>query len=167
MLGVADCLWTETDTMHWGTLCAVWLAAGLAMTQRQASGRSSWLCCASPWVRRTFVGALMVTHQPMLHRSNTAALAHVARVCMCGTTAGEKFVVTSAMKELRVCTFDDANNWWCGEAVRKADKSNAWRPPCSCLLQAIVLTPHLRCPSFLPSLHQAPSLQQHGTQTAK
>ena len=88
------------------------------------------------------------------------------RVCMCGTNAGEKFVVTSAMKELRVCTFDDANNWWCGEAVRKADKSNAWRPPYSCLLQAIVLTPHLLAPPT-PSLNQAPSLQQHGPQTAK
>lgn len=120
------------------------------MTQRQASGRSSWLCCASPWVRRTFVGALMVTHQPMLHHQHSSLGSCCTRVCTCGTPAGEKFVVTSAMKELRVCTFDDANNWWCGEAVRKADKSNAWRPPYSCLLQAIVLTPLPPCPSFPP-----------------
>ena len=47
--------------------------------------------------------------------------------------AGDKFIVTSAYKEVRVCTYDPENDWWWpSDDIKKADKSTvlaaAWHP---------------------------------------
>ena len=46
---------------------------------------------------------------------------------------GDKIVVTSAYKEVRVCTYDPENDWWWpSDDIKKADKSTilaaAWHP---------------------------------------
>lgn len=46
---------------------------------------------------------------------------------------GDKFIVTSAYKEVRVCTYDPENDWWWpSDDIKKADKSTvlaaAWHP---------------------------------------
>ena len=53
--------------------------------------------------------------------------------CVVCDVPGDKIVVTSAYKEVRVCTYDPENDWWWpSDDIKKADKSTilaaAWHP---------------------------------------